>query len=217
VILNNDGSIVLLSLLLVELDGFHSFIHSDHFYSTSSSPLILRSAPDTARILCWSLTSKRHMELWVKDLPKVPTWWLERESNPWPSGWKLSTQPMCHHVPCGGTWARLSRLWEQPFVRAIVNVADCLRISQIWRFYYEHNYIKVVQLRPPVMKMVTGSINSVNVNQILSFFYHFAYWKLHNDDKKCLVYRGSGKEGQFVRVYYHLQSRPGIMIVGPTG
>src|SRR6218665_1850457 len=29
----------------------HSFIHSDYFYSASSSPLLLRGAPDTARIL----------------------------------------------------------------------------------------------------------------------------------------------------------------------
>src|SRR6218665_2261176 len=28
-----------------------SFIHSDYFYSFSSSPLLLRGAPDTARIL----------------------------------------------------------------------------------------------------------------------------------------------------------------------
>src|SRR6218665_166042 len=61
---------------------FNSFIHSDHFYSASSSPLLLRSAPDTARILCQSFTPKRHRQLQVKDLTKVPTWRLERESNP---------------------------------------------------------------------------------------------------------------------------------------
>ena len=38
----------------------HSFIYSGHFYSTSSSPLLLISAPDTARILCRSFTPKRH-------------------------------------------------------------------------------------------------------------------------------------------------------------
>ena len=75
----------------------HSFI--DHFYSASSSPLLLRSAPDTARMLCRSFTPKRPRQLWVKDLPKVPTWRLERELSPQPSGWKLSTQPMRHHVP----------------------------------------------------------------------------------------------------------------------
>jgi len=32
---------------------------------------------------------------------------------------------------------------------------------------------------------------------------------------KCLVYRGGGKEGQFIKVNYHIQSRHGIMIIGP--
>src|SRR6218665_875141 len=41
----------------------HSFIHSDHFYSASSSILLIRSAPDTARILCQSFTPKRHRQL----------------------------------------------------------------------------------------------------------------------------------------------------------
>src|SRR6218665_3519115 len=35
-------------------NNIHSFSHSDHFYGASSSPLLLRSAPDTARILCRS-------------------------------------------------------------------------------------------------------------------------------------------------------------------
>ena len=41
-------------------------IHSDHFYSASSRPLLLRSAPDTARILCRSFTPKRHIVLYHK-------------------------------------------------------------------------------------------------------------------------------------------------------
>ena len=59
----------------------HSFMHSDHFYSASSS--LLRSAPDTALILCGSFMPKHHrQQLRVKDLPKVSTWQLERDSNP---------------------------------------------------------------------------------------------------------------------------------------
>ena len=64
----------------------YSFIHSDHFYSASSSPLLLRSAPDTARILCRSFTPKRHRQLQVKDLPKVRRRRLERDSSSRPSG-----------------------------------------------------------------------------------------------------------------------------------
>src|SRR6218665_2497652 len=82
--------------------GFiHSFIHSFilaisiaphqvHYYS--------EALPTTARILCRSFTPKRHRQLRVKDLLKVPTWRLERDSNPRPSGRKASTLPMCHHI-----------------------------------------------------------------------------------------------------------------------
>src|SRR6218665_969111 len=47
----------------------HSFIHSFYFYSTSSSLLLLRGAPDTAWILCRSFTPKCYRQLRVKDLP----------------------------------------------------------------------------------------------------------------------------------------------------
>src|SRR6218665_377668 len=77
----------------------YSFIHSGHFCSGSSSPLLLRSAPDTARILCQNFTPKHHRQLRVKDLLKAPTWRLERDSNPRPFGQKSSTQPMRCHVP----------------------------------------------------------------------------------------------------------------------
>jgi len=42
-----------------------AFIHLCHFYSASSSPLLLRSTPDTARILCRNFTPKRHKRLQV--------------------------------------------------------------------------------------------------------------------------------------------------------
>ena len=47
-------------------------IHSDHIYSASSSPLLLKSAPDTARILCRSITRERHRQLQVKVFPQGP-------------------------------------------------------------------------------------------------------------------------------------------------
>ena len=81
-----------------------SFIHSCYFYSASSSPLLLRGSPDTARILCRNFTSKRHRQLWVKDLPKVPTRRLERELNPWHFGRKASTQPMRHSSQAPQLW-----------------------------------------------------------------------------------------------------------------
>jgi len=81
----------------VELPPTNSFIHSGYFYSASSSPLLLRGAPDTARIPCRSFTSKRLMQLRVKDLPKVPTLRLERNSDPRPF-WRTATKlPMSHY------------------------------------------------------------------------------------------------------------------------
>jgi len=74
----------------------YSFIHSGHFYSASSSQLLLRSTPDTAWILCRSFTPNCHRR--VKDFPKLPMWRPERDSNP-RSGRRASTQPMHHHVP----------------------------------------------------------------------------------------------------------------------
>src|SRR6218665_2313522 len=71
---------VLKTIPIIVISFINSFIHSGHFYSASSSPLLLRNAPDTARILCRSFMPKCHRKLCVKDLPKVPTWRLERES-----------------------------------------------------------------------------------------------------------------------------------------
>src|SRR6218665_1846760 len=63
-----------------------TLIHSDHFYSAFSSSLLLRSAPDITRILCRSFTPKGHRQLRMKDLPKVLTWRIERDSKLRPSG-----------------------------------------------------------------------------------------------------------------------------------
>src|SRR6218665_318248 len=63
----------------------HSFIHSGHFYSARSSPLLLRGTPDYSTDTVSEFHAEAHRQLQVKDLPKVPTWRLERESNPRPS------------------------------------------------------------------------------------------------------------------------------------
>ena len=74
----------------------NSVIHPGHFYSDSSSPLLLRGATNTPRILCRSFTSKRHRQLRMKDLPKVPTWRIELDSNPRLFGPKVPILPMSH-------------------------------------------------------------------------------------------------------------------------
>src|SRR6218665_249581 len=62
-------------------DSF-SFIHSGHFYSAPSSPLLLRGAADYSTDTVSEFHAEAHRQLQVKDLPKVPTWRLKRESNP---------------------------------------------------------------------------------------------------------------------------------------
>src|SRR6218665_3257723 len=64
----------------------YSFILSGHFYSTPSSPLLLRGAPDYSTDTVSEFHAEAHRQLQVEDLPKVSTWRLERESNPRPSG-----------------------------------------------------------------------------------------------------------------------------------
>src|SRR6218665_1018887 len=76
------------------------------------------------------------------------------------------------------TFSRLFRWPIVPIVRTTDVEADveCYRLStQMAKFDYEHNYIKVAQLRPPVTKVVIGSINWAQGNRIMSSFYHFAY------------------------------------------
>src|SRR6218665_1841856 len=55
-------------------------IHSGYFYSASSSPLLLIGALNYS-IDTVSDMLKRYRQLRVKDLTKVPTWWLEWDSN----------------------------------------------------------------------------------------------------------------------------------------
>src|SRR6218665_1269653 len=76
-----------------------SFVHFGYFYSTSSSPLPFRGAPNTARILCRSFTPKRHRLLQAKDFPKVPKCQPELDSNSRPFGQKATNLPMSHHAP----------------------------------------------------------------------------------------------------------------------
>src|SRR6218665_3644972 len=73
---------ILKGWLVVSSIFIHLFIHSGYLSSSSSSPLLLRGAPDTAQKLCRSFRPKRHRHLRVKDLPKVPIGQLHRYSNP---------------------------------------------------------------------------------------------------------------------------------------
>src|SRR6218665_2702831 len=65
---------------------FDLFIYSGHFYSAPSSPLLLRGTPDYSTDTVSEFHAEAHRQMQVKNLPKVPTWWLDWESNPRPSG-----------------------------------------------------------------------------------------------------------------------------------
>ena len=54
------------------------FIHSGHLYSAPSSPLLHSGAPDYSTDTVSEFHAEAHRQLQVKDLPKVPTWRLER-------------------------------------------------------------------------------------------------------------------------------------------
>ena len=83
--------------------------------------------------------------------------------------------PDCENSRCWG------RCWVLPIVYPI---------SQMWRFDYEHNYIKVVQLRPRVTKMVIGSINLAQGNRIMSSY--------------CWLDEMQSTAAQFIQVRVHL-------------
>src|SRR6218665_1564129 len=80
------GLVNFVARYIPDMSFIHSFIHSGHFYSAPSNRLLLRSAPDYSTDTVSEFHAEAHRQLQVKDLPKVPTWRLERESNPRPSG-----------------------------------------------------------------------------------------------------------------------------------
>src|SRR6218665_48889 len=49
----------------------YSFIHSGHFYSAPSNPLLLRGAPDYSTDTVSEFHDETHRQLQVKDLPNV--------------------------------------------------------------------------------------------------------------------------------------------------
>src|SRR6218665_215500 len=66
--------------------SIHSFIPAISIAPLQVYHLLLRGAPDYSRDTLSEFHAEAHRQLQVKDLPKVPTRRLERESNPRPSG-----------------------------------------------------------------------------------------------------------------------------------
>src|ERR1043165_8756711 len=76
---------------------FHSFIHFRYLYSAPSR-FLLRGAPDYSVDTESEFHAEAHEQLRVKDLPRVPTWRLEVDSNPQPSGCKALNIPLHHCI-----------------------------------------------------------------------------------------------------------------------
>src|SRR6218665_1967172 len=72
-----------------------------HFYSASHSMSLSEALQTTAidTVSEFTRQSATGNCMQVKDLPKAPTWRLERDLNLRPSGRKTSTLPMRHHIP----------------------------------------------------------------------------------------------------------------------
>src|SRR6218665_2725702 len=83
-----------------------------HFYSASHSLILSEALPTTAIDTVGVYMPKRYRQLQVKDLPKVLTWRLERDSNPRPSGRTASSQPMRHHVPLVVQRVQVQHKWQ---------------------------------------------------------------------------------------------------------
>ena len=86
-----------------------SFIHSGYFYRTSFTTWRCSRLQ-----LCHCVgvnTPKCYRQLWVKDLPKVPMWRLEWDSNLRPSGHKASNLPLSHHAPLMLVDVRHHHVW----------------------------------------------------------------------------------------------------------
>src|SRR5678816_3141380 len=71
----------------------HSFIHFRYLYSAFSR-FLLRGAPDYSADTESEFHAEAHEHLRVKDLPRIPTRWLEVDSNPQPSGCKAPKTPI---------------------------------------------------------------------------------------------------------------------------
>src|SRR6218665_2830633 len=102
---------------MAEVDvGTDSFIHSfGHFYSSPSSPILLRGAPDYSTDTLSEFHAEAHRQLYVKDLPKVPTWRLEA---------------MMHFPPC----FRFPPLFPKNFSHSAENFPNLTFFPKIFRF-----------------------------------------------------------------------------------
>ena len=93
------------ALYLYSLSNALSFIHSSHFYSTPSSPLLLRGAPDYSTDTVSEFHAEAHRQVQVKDLPQGP-YMVARAGVESTTLW-LKVIVSTKVPPCPTTWWRL--------------------------------------------------------------------------------------------------------------
>src|SRR6218665_4193315 len=113
---------------------------------------------------------------------------------------------MLHLADCSD--GRLFRLFEQPMLRPMLSVTDCLPNKP---------NVNVAQLRPLVTKMVIGSINWHRVIELCLLFIILPIENCTPMTRNALSIEAVGRRANNVLLnYYHIQSRPETMIVIPT-
>ena len=110
-----------------------SFIYSGYFYSSYSTPLLLRDVPETTRTLCRSFTPRRHRQMRVKGLLKVITRRLEQDLNTRSSNerrriYQWATTPHLNGAPPPFIWRLIkkSQVWSSTDDKA-TKIGDVVR------------------------------------------------------------------------------------------
>src|SRR6218665_921893 len=78
-------------------EALHSFIQTISI-APLQVPYYSEALPIQHKYCVGVNTPKCHRQLQVKDLPKVPTWWQERDSNQRPSGYRLNQSATTSHA-----------------------------------------------------------------------------------------------------------------------
>ena len=94
------------------------------------------SLPTTVLALCRTFTPKRPRQLWVKDLPNVPTWRLEWDSNPRPpiDRNQLYQCATTHHNACSHILCNVCSLFPliiSPWIVDVVHKIDTANRNRV--------------------------------------------------------------------------------------
>ena len=84
----------------------HSFIHSEYLYSATTQ----RRSQVQHRYCVGVNMPKLYRQQWVKDSPKVPTWWLEWDSKVETAAYRTQGTEPTTEPPCPARWCYIAIL-----------------------------------------------------------------------------------------------------------